>query len=71
MCSALSWTSTHNGYFRVELWRYGTFSTRMYESIALEKNKKAVTEALNRRDSAFSDGRTAIDSNVVKSNSKL
>ena len=47
------------------------FMKRMYESIALEKNKKAVTEALNRRDSAFSDGRTAIDSNIVKSNSKL
>ena len=28
----LSWTSTHNGYFRVELWRYGSFSTRMYDS---------------------------------------
>ena len=28
----ISWTSTHNGYFRVELWRYGSFSTRMYDS---------------------------------------
>jgi len=37
----IEWTTTHSGFYRVELWRYGGYLTRLYDSMYLTPGSAA------------------------------